>query len=722
VDENTKRLAVALRAIASMCDGAENLDKLGFNKADSRFGTQVALIPEDRWTPAICYQVWLMLAKYSKQLKTVGIDYDSLVPPSRTFSEASTDVDNLVLNRRKNGRNNISYTPDGFAIECEYEEQLITEIKTIPGVTWIPSASLWIAPKSASVEVANFAEIYNFSIDENSKSELPEPMITQTTYTLTVNKNGQAVLKFPFYPDSLVDVKKLPGRVWNPKPKHWTAILCLQTLDFADKWGLTVDDDIRTQVVEDAKKSALLLERSSSTDADIEIPSLNGKLMPYQRAGVQYVSTVGGRCLIADQMGLGKTVEAIAALEHLDAFPAIIVCPASLKENWKREINKWLPHRTVNVVDGKGAIMSVDVNVVNYDIVSRFVEPLRHLKPMGLVLDESHYVKTGKTKRTVAVKDIAKAVPRSGTVLLLSGTPITNRPEELVSQLEILGTISKFGGKWTFLKRYAGAHHNGFGWDTKGASNLQELNVKLRQVCYLRRTKDEVLTELPPKTRSVIHVEPSGKGYTDYKKAEKDLIAFLKENGYRGSDSAEHLRRTGVLKRLAADAKMDAVTEWIDSFLESCDRKLIVFAHHVAIVDALAAKYGGLRVSGRDSLADRQIAVDKFQNDPEYRVIVLNLQAGGVGLTLTAASDVCFVEQGWTPGEHDQAEDRAHRLGQKGNVQAWYLLGANTIDEDIYDLVDAKRSVVDAVTEGDEAVQQSVIGDLMKRFYSKSQP
>jgi SNF2 family DNA or RNA helicase len=421
-------------------------------------------------------------------------------------------------------------------------------------------------------------------------------------------------------------------------------------------------------------------------------------------------------------MGLGKTVEAIASLEYRDAFPAIIVCPASLKENWKREINKWLPHRSVNILSGKGNIANVDVNIVNYDIIGRFVEPIMHLKPMGLVLDESHYVKTSKTKRTEAVRDIAKKVPQSGTVLLLSGTPVTNRPEELVSQLEILGMLSRFGGKWAFLKRYTNAYHNGFGWDTKGASNLNELNMKLRQNCYIRRTKDEVLKELPAKTRNVVHVEPSGKGYAEYRKAEGDLLAFLAENGYRASDTAEHLRRTTVLKRLAADAKMESVIEWIDSFLESCDRKLVVFAHNVAIVDYLAGKYGNLRVSGQDSMEDRQHAVDSFQKDHKARVIVLNLQAGGVGLTLTAGSDVCFVQQGWTPGEHDQAEDRCHRIGQENSVQAWYLIGVNTIDEDIYDLIDAKRAVVDAVTDGDEVQQAGVIGDLMKRLYAKTKP
>lgn len=543
------------------------------------------------------------------------------------------------------------------------------------------------------------------------------PVETQER-SISLSKSGRLVFAFPYHPDIVADVKNIPGRLWDVKKKVWTTPPVLAAVEIADKYGFSISSSLRTTLLTSAKREAELLEKSASTDADVSIPTLSGNLMPYQKAGVAYASSVG-RCLIADQMGLGKTVEAIATLESRDAFPAVIVCPASLKENWRRELNKWLPHRSVNIVSGKTDIVACDVNVVNYDILYKFTEPIEHLGINGLVLDESHYVKTGTSKRSLAAKDIASNVPSSGCVLLLSGTPISNRPSELVSQLEIMGMLNRFGGKWAFLKRYAGAHHNGFGWDTSGASNLTELNTKLRQNCYIRRTKDEVLRELPDKSRNIVHLEPSGKGYKDYRTAEDDLVLFLRQNGNKSKDSSEHLARTQVLKRLAAWAKMDAVEEWIDSFLESCDRKLVVFAHNVDVVDHLSDKYGGLRVSGRDTLEERQVAVDSFQTDPKSRVIVLNLQAGGVGITLTSGSDVVFVQMGWTPGEHDQAEDRCHRIGQKNNVQAWYLLASGTIDEDIYDLVDAKRTIVDAVTEGDELEQQSLVKDLMKRLIAK---
>lgn len=711
-------LAAAVRKVANLCDGGVSEDGVGFSRADAPLMSRIALIPDSRWTESIAYEAWVAMSKYEKQLEKLGIKFDSIAPPPRKNRSrfASEDISEWM------GRNNtISSNGELFAIHAKYDEQVVELLKNIPRMEWNTATSTWLAPLSSAQQVGELVSNYGFALDEDAAKMIGELNYSENTMTKTITKtrSGKLVFEFPYNHEILAAIKKIPGRQWDMKKKVWTAPVHISAVELADLFEFEIDDKLRAEILESVAKEAELLQKSNAVDAEISVPTLSGTLLPYQRAGVAYASNVG-RCLIADQMGLGKTVEAIATLEARDAFPAIIVCPASLKENWRREITKWLPHRTVNVVSGKDDIVNCDVNVVNYDILFKFVDAIKHLKPSGIVLDESHYVKNGAAKRAKAAKEIASVVPASGSVLLLSGTPVTNRPEELVSQLEIMGMLGRFGGKWAFLRRYAGAHHNGFGWDTSGASNLTELNTKLRQNCYIRRTKDEVLTELPPKTRNVIHVDPSGKGFSEYRKAENDLISFLQSHGYKTSDSGEHMARTQVLKRLAAHAKMDAVTEWIDSFLESCDRKLVVFAHNVEVVDALAERYGHLRVSGQDSLEDRQDAVDSFQNDPESRVIVLNLQAGGVGITLTAASDVLFVQMGWTPGEHDQAEDRCHRLGQKSNVQAWYLLGAGTIDEDIYDLVDAKRSIVDAVTEGDEVEQKNVVGDLMKRLLAKT--
>ena len=719
---DVKPLAKAFRLIAGLCDGADENDGVGFSRADARFGSVISLLPDSKWSAEISYVAWTTLARYDSQLRAHGISYDSIVPPPRPEHNTMNDQTSLLLELREKGTNSVSTNGDVFVISCEYDEQLIGEMQKIPGIFWNKDASVWLAPLTSKDHVSSLIYQYKFNI---TKEIQDMNIVAQSTgqsldRSITVSKSGRLVFAFPYDQSIVAEVKELPGRLWDVKKRVWTAPPSLAAVEIADKYGFSIAQSLRDMLLKAAERETKLLAASTSTDADVSIPTLSGTLMPYQKAGVAYASTVG-KCLIADQMGLGKTVEAIATLEAKDAFPAVVICPASLKENWRREFAKWLPHRSVNIVSGKTDIVQCDVNVVNYDILYKFVEPIKHLGISGLILDESHYVKNATSKRAKSAKDIASSVGSSGVVLLLSGTPVLNRPSELVSQLEIMGMLSRFGGKWAFLKRYAAAHHNGFGWDTGGASNLIELNTKLRQNCYIRRTKDEVLQELPDKVRNVVHLDASGPGFKEYRNAENDLVSFLMANGYKAKDSSEHLARTQVLKRLAALAKMDAVEEWIDSFLESCDRKLVVFAHNVDVVDHLSDKYGGLRVSGRDSMEERQYAVDTFQNDPKARVIVLNLQAGGVGITLTAGSDVVFVQMGWTPGEHDQAEDRCHRIGQKNNVQAWYLLAADTIDEDIYDLVDAKRQIVDAVTEGDEVEHASVVKDLMKRLIAKAE-
>lgn len=603
-----------------------------------------------------------------------------------------------------------------FSIKFPYEQSLVDIIADLPSADWNPKHSVWTVSARYEKDLAEFAESYGFPMDAfEGKSAVKPKQVARRIY----RKKALAVVEFEYNEEVIDSIKSLPGKKWDMKEKVWTASITPELMQFAFRFSFDVEESLKNEIENTISSAANLLESSSATDAEIVISNLSGELMPYQKAGVKY-ATQARRCFIADQMGLGKTIQAIAAIEQQNAYPVLIVCPKSLKENWRRECEKWIPHRSVSILNSKDEVTKSDIIVVNYDIVSRFVDAIKFVGLKSLICDESHYVKTSSAARTKTILQIAKSIPTNGMILLLSGTPITNAPQEIVSQLEILGVLGKFGGKWAFLKRYAGAYFNGYHWDTSGATNTGELNIRLRQICYIRRVKDDVLKELPEKSRNVVVVPGSTKGMIAYNKAERDLVAFLTENGYRASDSAQHLQKTGVLKRLASEAKMESACEWIDNFLESTDRKLVVFAHNVNIVDELAKKYGGLRVSGRDDSDARQYAIDSFQNDPDSRVIVLNLQAGAVGITLTAASDVLFVQMGWTPAEHDQAEDRCHRIGQINHVQAYYMICAGTIDEDIYELIQAKRSVVDAVTDGDTEVSHSVLADLMRRISQRS--
>lgn len=611
---------------------------------------------------------------------------------------------------------NIKRHGNVFSIKFPYEQSLADVVSDLPSASWNPKHAVWTVSARYEKELLEFAQSYGFGIEGFSIKESIQP---QQVARKIFPEKSVAIVEFEYNTDVIESVKSLPGKKWDSKKKRWTADKTPELLQFAFRHSFDVDADLRDEIEGTISSAASRLEKSSAVSAEIEIPTLSGELMPYQKAGVRYAVETR-RCFIADQMGLGKTIQAIAAIEKEQSYPVVVICPKSLKENWKREWNKWVPSRTVQVINGKDDIQKADVIVVNYDIVSRFISALKFVGLNGMICDESHYVKNPSAARTKAIMQIAKCVPQSGMVLLLSGTPITNSPQEIVSQLDILGVLGKFGGKWAFLRRYAGAYYNGYHWDTSGATNTNELNIRLRQICYIRRVKNDVLKELPEKSRNIVTVSGSKDGMLAYARAERDLISFLAENGYRASDSAQHLQKTNVLKKLASEAKLDAAYEWIDNFLSGTDRKLVVFAHNVSVVDALSKKYGNLRVSGRDDMDSRQHAIDSFQNNPDSRVIVLNLQAGSVGITLTAASDVLFVQMGWTPAEHDQAEDRCHRIGQINNVQAYYMICAGTIDEDIYELIQQKRGVVDSVTDGDTQVSHTVLADLMRRIAQRS--
>lgn len=603
-----------------------------------------------------------------------------------------------------------------FSIRFPYEQSLVDIISDIPSASWNPKHAVWTVSSKYEEQLAQFAAENGFPMDAFEAVSLHK---TKQIARRIYSEKNIAVIEFEYNKDIIDDMKLIPGRKWDSTKKRWTARKTPELLQFGFRHSFDVDESLKEEITSIITSAADRLEGSSAVEADIEILGLSGTLMPYQKAGAAY-AIESKRCFIADQMGLGKTIQAIAAIEHEEAYPAIIICPKSLKENWKREFNKWVPHRSVSVINGKDDITKADVIVINYDIISRFISALQFLGLQSMVCDESHYVKNSSAARTKAIMQISKYIPKTGMILMLSGTPITNAPQEIVSQLDILGVLGKFGGKWAFLKRYAGAYYNGYHWDTSGATNTNELNIRLRQTCYIRRVKSDVLKELPEKSRNIVVVSGSKKEMLEYVRAEKDLVAFLTEHGYRASDSAQHLQKTNVLKKIASEAKMEAAYEWIDNFLSGTDRKLVVFAHNVSIVDALAKRYGGLRVSGRDDSDARQRAIDLFQNDDNSRVIVLNLAAGSVGLTLTAASDVLFVQMGWTPAEHDQAEDRCHRIGQTNNVQAYYMICAGTIDEDIYDLIQQKRGVVDAVTDGNSEVSHTVLADLMRRISQRS--
>jgi superfamily II DNA or RNA helicase len=444
------------------------------------------------------------------------------------------------------------------------------------------------------------------------------------------------------------------------------------------------------------------IARSRATEGE-PIPEtaavLGGELAPFQWAGVRYALSAR-RSFLADEQGLGKTVEALATLEADGAFPAIVVCPASMKLGWEREAAKWLPHRTRTVLygrsgDARGDGPAADITILNYEIAAALREPLTRSRPRALVVDESHYCKNPQAKRTQAVRRLAEAVVPDGLRLALTGTPVLNHADELIAQLRVIGRLADFGSGASFSRQF------------QGELSEERLHWHLRRRCFVRRLKSEVLPQLPAKRQVVVPVALTNEA--EYRLAEDDVIAWLKTQPYDLSQlnariaatlRAERLAQLTALQRLAARGKLAAALGWIHDFLASGE-PLVVFARHVEVQHAVLRRFpDALHLLGEDPIAARERSIATFQQSDGPHLIVCATRVAAQGITLTRASNVCFLELEWTPAIHDQAEDRCHRIGQRDAVTAWYLLAAETIDETMARLIQRKRQVVNAVTDG----------------------
>jgi SWI/SNF-related matrix-associated actin-dependent regulator of chromatin subfamily A-like protein 1 len=458
-------------------------------------------------------------------------------------------------------------------------------------------------------------------------------------------------------------------------------------------------------------------------------------LFPHQVEGVAFL--LGRRrAILADDMGLGKTRQSVVALtEAAPEGPWLVVAPASVKGNWAREILAARPADRVHVVGpaappARGFAGWV---VVNYDLLKRHLPALRALPWAGLVFDEAHYLKNHTSQRSRVGREMVAAAP-DAVLHALTGTPLTNRPRDLFPLLQLVG--HPMGRSFlSFAKRYCDAHHNGFGWVTDGAGNLDELRVQLHGV-MLRRTKDEVL-DLPPKLRAWVPVPVrEGVGRRETRRVLETLLAGALERrrGPTGGDDAGRSRprargaaagagqdRVRLLASLTtarvaiAAAKVPNTIEFVEGVLAQGE-KAIVFSAFDEPVQRVAAHFGDQAVllTGATPAAKRQALVDRFQTDPEARVFVANLVAGGVGITLTAARQVVFNDLDWVPANHWQAEDRAYRIGQTATVSVTYFTAENTLDEFVAATLRTKARLIEAVVEGEGAVPAD--GDLLSEL------
>lgn len=458
---------------------------------------------------------------------------------------------------------------------------------------------------------------------------------------------------------------------------------------------------------------------------------LNVEPYPYQRDGI--VFGIGKRrVLIGDEPGLGKTLQAIGIVDTASAYPALVICPSSLKINWQREWERFTDKRALILSTATQTTFAYhlqmglfQVAIVNYESLRKYfvldVKQNRNFRLKDVVfsnaikafksviIDESHRVKDPTAQQTIFAKGIAEGKQYR---ILLSGTPAVNKAEDLVAQLSILGRLADFGGRTSFLNAYG---------ENK---NLKQLSTSLYQTCMIRREKRAVLTQLPDKTRTDLYVDISNRD--EYALAEADLAEYLRQyteatdRQIRAKMRKEALVRFMTLRSIAAKGKVAQAIDFIKTFLAS-GKPLIVFCSLHDIVDELCQAFPeAVRVTGRDQASAKQAAVDSFQNG-KSPLIICSIKAAGVGLTLTAASNVAFVELPWTYADCQQCEDRAHRIGQKDNVTCYYLLGQRTIDSALYKIIHRKKSIANTImAASDDIPQDEMYFDELREAFLKT--
>ncbi len=470
-------------------------------------------------------------------------------------------------------------------------------------------------------------------------------------------------------------------------------------------------------------------------DLDFELDIVNSvdgsKPRLYQLQGIAR-GMVLKKFINGDEQGLGKTLQSLATIyaAHLkgeDVFPCVVVVPSTTKINWQREWKMWTGIDAL-ILDNKNKdtwnrFYEMGLNnvfIVNYESLKKFFvksmpksgfsskdiimdERVKLFK--SIIIDEIHRLKNPSSQQTkIALQLAIGKTYRIG----LTGTMVPNRPIEALPQLAIIG---KLASAKVFKERYCAGG--------SGASNLKELNYMLYQHCYFRREKKEVAKDLPDKQRQTILCDITNR--TEYNKAKNDFVRWLEEQGCDDAEVAKKMKgeimvKMGALKQISAKGKLEEAKEFIEEVVDSGE-KIIVFCNLHHIVDEIKKMFpGAVEVTGRLSQEEKQKSIDSFQKDPKVNIIVCNIKAAGVGITLTASSRVAFIEYPWTYADCAQCEDRAHRIGQKNNVMCTYFLGKDTIDEYMYQMIQEKRHIGNTITGATDNMEMTFIDNVVDLF------
>jgi len=520
--------------------------------------------------------------------------------------------------------------------------------------------------------------------------------------------------------------KSISGCKWNAKMKVWEYPMERGMVDqLMSEFGksLNVSPEVRNYVTKAESNHLKRVELKNLEDIDITVPFAD-KLRNYQRVGANFLHKTK-RAILADDMGTGKTLQAITACEETGVEQILVVCPNSLKWNWSDEIAMWTDSK-FSIVSGTKAKRDKIINeftgkylIMNYEAL-RLHPELQEKNWGAIVFDEAHKLKNRKAKQTQCAKKL-----KSEYVFLLTGTPMLNRADELWSLLNNLYP-KKFSSYWRFVEKYCQIYYNGFGKDILAGTKEQQ--DKLRQdiaPVMIRRNKKEVLKELPDKVHQRQLVELSGNQRTLYNQMEKDALVQLSEEDVVAAPVAiaqiTRLRQIAISPQLLShditqSAKFDVLMDIIKE--NKGGHKIAVFSQFRKGIELFAKRLDeeGIKwvaITGTVSQENRREATRSFQEDDDTRIMLATIEAAGLGLTWTSSDIAIFIDRHWTPAINQQAEDRLHRMGQKNSVSIINLVAKDTIEERIELMLEQKSKTFD------EIINNQITPAMMRELFKK---
>jgi SWI/SNF-related matrix-associated actin-dependent regulator of chromatin subfamily A-like protein 1 len=652
--------------------------------------------------------------------------------------------------------------------------EALDEVRTIKGRRWRNDirantfpASSWDAVMAWTLKWYPLSSLPERPDRLAQRASVTPVVAEESEYIVHLSLLGKRIqIESPYNKDFVTEVKEIPNRQWTclecGKParpkceihstgKHgWTVPLdraeALKSLvkKYYSNLKSTVSPELEQALSTEDKK----IETAQKVE-EKEISLPGGKTFPFQSAGIQYLEASNGNAIIADEQGLGKTIQALAYVHrNVPKDQKILyIVPANVKYNWVSEISHWLGGAALNdmkilktarkngkVVVGEEEIAVLNGDkpnssrlgrhtIINYDSLAKWEEVLVNANFQIVIADEAHYIKNKDSKRS---KSFAKIVESAKSKILLTGTPVLNRPKDLWNLLRTIDNET-WGHFFKFATRYCGARSNGYGYDFDGATNTEELHDRLNGHQWIRRMKSDVLSDLPEKVRNIVTLDLPVEDRSIYKAMEEEGGKIYHTSGKLASSGDAEARASILgyiarLRRVLGNSKTQAASNWIQDLVDSCG-KVVVFARHKEVVEELAEKFGGLKIDGSVPSEKRADIINKFQTT-DAPVIVCSIEAASVGITLTAASHLVFVERVWRAGDHHQAEDRIHRIGQKNQATIWYLDASETFDDALRALIDWKAEQSDIITDGkssEESEKVNVISAFNKYFEDKEE-